>query len=241
MIQPIPAIDLLNGQCVRLRRGRYDQVTTYGDDAVHMAVHWASLGAQWLHVVDLDAAASGGSTNNASLIARICEAIEIPVQTGGGLRTLGDIERTLTAGASRVILGTVAARHPTMVTEAITRFGAQHVAVGIDAKDNVVRVQGWTEDGGFDAADLALDMQRRGVRRIIYTDIHRDGMMQGPNLDAYRVLGDMLTTCKVTASGGIASYGDVKALAPLAPIGIDSVIIGRALYERAIDPKELWP
>ena len=241
MIQPIPAIDLLCGSCVRLMQGRYDQVTVYDDDTVQMALHWEVLGARWLHVVDLDAARTAGQSNNSALIARMCHAVEIPVQIGGGLRTLSDIEGALDYGASRAVLGTAAVRDPELIDEAVSVFGADRVAVGIDAADNEVRVEGWTEGSSLSAVDLATDMEDRGVRRIIYTDIGRDGTMKGPNIKAYRGLGEALSDCRITASGGIASMADVTALGALTDLGVDSVVVGRALYEQAIDPKDLWP
>ena len=241
MITPIPAIDLLGGQCVRLLKGRYDQVTVYHDDPVRMALNWESLGAKWIHIVDLDAARSGGEINNADLISRMCEALSIPVQTGGGLRTLNDIEVALSVGVQRAIMGTAAVRNPDMIAEAVASFGESRIVVGIDAEDNEVRIQGWTEGSALDAVAFAQAMERSGVRRIVYTDIHRDGTMQGPNIGAYRILGKALSSCRITASGGIATYRDVQALAPLSAVGVDSVIIGRALYEGAIDTKQLWP
>ncbi|MDE2731981.1 MAG: 1-(5-phosphoribosyl)-5-[(5-phosphoribosylamino)methylideneamino]imidazole-4-carboxamide isomerase [Bacteroidota bacterium] len=241
MIQPIPAIDLLDGRCVRLMQGRYDQVTVYGEDTVRLAQHWEKLGAKWLHVVDLDAARTAGKRNNSALIARMCRTVDIPVQIGGGLRTIGDIERVLDHDASRAILGTAAVRNPELIDKAVTAFGADRVAVGIDAADQEVRVEGWTQGSALSAVDLALNMESRGVRRIIYTDIGRDGTMKGPNVSAYRGLGKALTDCRITASGGVASLADVTVLGRLTNLGIDSVVVGRALYEHAIDPKDLWP
>ena len=240
MILPIPAIDLLQGTCVRLLKGQYDQVTAYDDNPVGMALHWESLGAQRLHIVDLDAARSGGSVNNTDLIAKMCEAIAIPVQTGGGLRTLEDIDRALGSGANCAIIGTAAVLNPDLLATAVRKFGPDHIAAGIDAKDNKVRIQGWTEGSALDAVELARDMERRGVRRIIYTDIDRDGALQGPNIKAYESLGRALAQCKITASGGVAALSDLEALAPLAAVGVDSVIIGRALYENTVDPNLLW-
>lgn len=239
LVQPIPAIDLLGGRCVRLLQGAYDQVTTYHEDPVAVARRWYALGAGRLHVVDLDAA-KGGPANNAIQIEAITKAIDIPVQTGGGVRTIEDVERALALGIRRVIIGTAAVRRPEFVSEALRRFGPERVAVGIDARNGEVRVQGWTKGSGLDALAFAVDMESRGIRRIIYTDISRDGTMQGPNLDAYRALGSTLQYARITASGGVAGYEDLKALQTLAPLKVDSVIVGRALYEGRFEGQILW-
>ena len=240
MLLPVPAIDLLGGKCVRLMQGQYHQVTTYHDDPVWMAQYWHEQGAQLLHIVDLDAAKSGGTINNINLIATISKSVNIPVQTGGGIRTLEDIERVLSCGIHRAILGTAAVRNPDLVTAAVAQFGPEHIAIGIDAQNNEVRIHGWTKGGGLEAIAMAKAMERRGVRRIIYTDISRDGTMQGPNINAYQAMGAALTQCLITASGGISDYQDLDALMPLTSIGVDSVIIGRALYEKSIEAHTLW-
>ena len=241
MISPIPAIDLLNGNCVRLMQGAYDQVTTYHDDPITMARRWESLGAQFLHVVDLDAARSGGRTHNTAMIASIAQTVAIPVQTGGGIRSAVDVIRVLNHGIHRVIIGTAAVKDPALISTMVAKYGADRIAVGIDAKNGEVRVDGWTIGTGLSALDLARDMEALGVRRIIYTDIGRDGTMDGPNLYAYRTLGMQLNHARLTASGGVSGPEDLTALAELESFGVDSVIIGRALYEGKFNDYELWP
>ncbi len=241
MIIPVPAIDLLDGCCVRLMQGSYDQVTTYHDDPLIVAQKWKSLGAPLLHVVDLDAARSGGDANNTDVISMIAEHIEIPVQTGGGIRCRSDMERILEKGIYRGIIGTAAVQDPELVHTLITKYGPDRIAVGIDARDGEVRVSGWMDGTGLSAIEFALDMEKRGVRRIIYTDIGRDGTMKGPNLDAYKTLGKYLNSARLMASGGVAGPDDLNNLNELQAFGVDSVIIGRALYEAKFSDHELWP
>lgn len=241
MISPIPAIDLLNGNCVRLMQGAYDQVTTYHDDPIIIARRWESLGAQFLHVVDLDAARSGGHAHNTAEIASIAQAVTIPVQTGGGIRSAADVIRVLDQGIHRVIIGTAAVKDPALISTMVAKYGADRIAVGIDARNGEVRVDGWTSGTGLPALDFAQDMETLGVRRIIYTDIGRDGTMDGPNFSAYRALGLQLKHARLTASGGVSGPEDLTALAELESFGVDSVIIGRALYEGKFKDYELWP
>ncbi len=242
MILVIPAIDLLGGQCVRLLQGSYEHETVYYDDPVKMAKLWRIQNARVLHVVDLDAARGGSEdrADNRSEIARICEALDIPVQVGGGIRTMDDIQAALDLGVYRVVLGTAAVRNPDLVSEAVERFSCSKVVVGIDAKDGEVRVEGWTEGSGLDAVDLALDMEERGIRRIIYTDISRDGTMQGPNVEAYQSLGQHLKKARITASGGVGGYEDLMQIEALKSHRVDSIIIGRALYENKFPCQKLW-
>lgn len=235
----IPAIDLRGGNCVRLHQGSYAEETVYFSDPVKMAKLWRVQNAPIIHLVDLDAAL-GGSDDNRAVIADIAEALDIPVQLGGGIRTMDDIRAAIGLGVYRVILGTAAVRHPDLVSEAVAEFGCSRVVVGIDARDGEVRVQGWTEGSGLDAIAMAQDMERRGIRRIIYTDISRDGTLAGPNIQAYRTLGDHLTKCRLTASGGVGDYQDLIALAQLPPKKVDSVIVGRALYENKFACQDLW-
>ncbi len=235
----IPAIDLRGGHCVRLYQGSYEDETVYFTDPVKMAKLWRVQNARVLHLVDLDAA-RGGADDNRPVIREICQALDIPIQLGGGIRTMDDIDAALEAGVSRVILGTVAAREPEFVSEAIARYGCSRVVVGIDARDGEVRVQGWTEGSGLDAVEMALDMERRGVRRIVYTDISRDGTLQGPNVDAYRSLGERLQKARITASGGVGGYRDLLRIKELQPYRVDSVIIGRALYENRFPCQHIW-
>lgn len=242
MILVIPAIDLRGKRCVRLHQGAYERETVYFDDPVQMARLWRVMNAKTLHVVDLDAARGGSPdcADNRDVIRCITEELDIPVQVGGGIRTMEDIEQTLDAGAYRVILGTAAVRDPDLVEAAVARFGCSRVAVGIDAKDGEVRVEGWLEGSGVDAVDLALDLEARGCRRFIYTDIARDGTLEGPNLDAYRALGERLEKARITASGGVGGYRDLLALSTLADYRVDSVIVGKALYENRFPCQQFW-
>lgn len=235
----IPAIDIRDGKCVRLYQGSYEKETVYFEDPVKMAKLWRIQNARVVHVVDLDAA-RGDVVNNRSVISDIAQSLDIPIQVGGGVRTIDDIEELLQCGVYRVIIGTTAARDPEMVAEAIDRFTCSRVVVGIDARDGEVRVDGWTEGAGIDAIDLALDMEKRGVRRIIYTDIARDGTLQGPNIGAYRTLGKSLKHAHITASGGIGGYQDLLRIKELKPYGVDSVIVGRALYENRFPCQQFW-
>lgn len=235
----IPAIDLRDGKCVRLYQGSYQQETIYYDDPVKMAKLWRVQNARVLHVVDLDAA-RGGDHDNREVIGRICRALDIPVQMGGGIRSIEDISAALDLGVYRVIIGTAAVRHPDLVSEAIARHTCSRVVVGIDARDGEVRVDGWTKGSGIDACDLAADMEQRGVRRIVYTDISRDGTLKGLNIEGYRALGKRLKLARITASGGVGGYEDLMRLAELEPYRVDSVIVGRALYENRFPCQQFW-
>ncbi len=248
----IPAIDLRGGRCVRLRQGSYADETVYFEDPVKMAKLWRVQNARVLHLVDLDAARGGsdgradgqdgqdGQIDNRAVTRRICRTLDIPLQLGGGIRTMDDIEAALELGVYRVILGTAAAREPDLISEAIARYTCSRVVVSIDARDGEARVEGWTEGSGLDAVELALDMERRGVRRIIYTDISRDGTLQGPNVEAYRALGEHLAKARITASGGVGDYKDLLRIKELEAYGVDSVIIGRALYENRFPCQQFW-
>lgn len=235
----IPAIDLRGGQCVRLYQGSYARETVYFDDPVKMAKLWRVQNARTLHLVDLDAA-RGDKINNRGQIAAICAALDIPVQLGGGIRSIEDVEEALDLGVYRVIIGTAAVRNPDLVSEAIDRYTCSRVAVGIDARDGEVRVQGWTEGSGIDAVHLAKDMEDRGCRRIIYTDISRDGTLEGPHIEGYRALGTELKKARITASGGVGGYEDLLRVKELSPYRVDSVIIGRALYDNKFPCQQFW-
>ena len=239
----IPAIDLRDGRCVRLRQGRYEDETVYFEDPVRMAKLWRVMNARVLHLVDLDAARTSADqepSNNRAVVAEIASALDIPVQMGGGIRTLEDIEAALGQGVYRVVLGTVAVRNRDLVSQAVERFGCSRVVVGIDARDGEARVEGWEKGTGVDAVELALDMEARGVRRFVYTDISRDGTLEGPNIEEYRQLGEALSKARITASGGVGGYRDLLALQALAPFGVDSVIVGRALYENRFPCQQFW-
>lgn len=238
----IPAIDLRDGRCVRLYQGSYEQETVYFEDPVKMAKLWRVQNARVLHVVDLDAARGGpdSESDNRSIIADLCQAVDIPVQLGGGIRSLDDIEAALELGVYRVVIGTAAVRSPDLITEAIERFSDCRVVVGIDAKDGEVRVEGWTEGSGIDAVELALEMEQRGCRRIVYTDISRDGTLEGVNVEAYRTMGRHLNHMHITASGGVGEYQDLLRIKELSSYRVDSVIIGTALYENAFPCQQFW-
>ena len=238
----IPAIDIRGGRCVRLYQGSYSEETVYFEDPVKMARLWRVQNARVLHVVDLDAARGGSADrpNNRAEIGAICSALDIPVQVGGGIRTLDDVEAMLSLGAYRVVIGTSAVRDPDMVSEAVRRFSECRIVVGIDAKDGEVRTEGWTEGSGVNAIDLAVEMEKRGCRRVVYTDISRDGTLKGPNIEGYRALGQRLTRMRITASGGVSGYPDLLRLMELKEFRVDSVIVGRALYENAFPCQQFW-
>ncbi len=225
-----PAIDLKGGQCVRLRQGDMDRATVFNDDPGAQAAEFAASGALWLHVVDLDGAFAGAPVNG-DAVAAIVGAVDIPVQLGGGIRRLETIEAWLERGVARVILGTVAVKDPDLVRTACARWPGR-VALGIDARGARVAVEGWAEVSELDARDLALRFEDAGAAAIIYTDIDRDGVMQGPNVDATAALASSVST-PVIASGGVSSLEDLDALS--AAPGIAGAIIGRALYDGRID------
>lgn len=228
----LPAIDLKGGKCVRLLRGDMARETVYGDDPVAVGRRWVEAGAQFLHVVDLDGAVAGEPVNGA-VIAALCAALSVPVQVGGGVRTVERAGALLGLGVDRVIFGTVAVEHPAVVQDACRRF-AGRIAVGIDARDGNVAVKGWTETSALRAVDLARRMEDAGAARIIYTDIDRDGTQEGVNVAATRALADALEI-PVIASGGVGSLRDIEALLPHESAGIEGVIVGRALYTGAVD------
>ncbi|MBF0401414.1 MAG: 1-(5-phosphoribosyl)-5-[(5-phosphoribosylamino)methylideneamino]imidazole-4-carboxamide isomerase [Magnetococcales bacterium] len=235
----IPAIDLKEGQCVRLFQGDMAQHTVYSDDPAAMALHWQSLGAERLHVVDLNGAFAGQPVN-AAAIAAIVAACRLPVQLGGGIRTLATIEACLQMGIQRVILGTVACRDPQLVREACRQFPGQ-ILVGIDARDGWVAVQGWAEVTDIRAIELAQRFEEVGVTEIIFTDIARDGAMVGPNLEATQALAAAVTI-PVILSGGISSLEDVQRVmqnpGPYPNGGyIAGIITGKALYDGRLDFK----
>ncbi|MDX8405031.1 MAG: 1-(5-phosphoribosyl)-5-[(5-phosphoribosylamino)methylideneamino]imidazole-4-carboxamide isomerase [Mariprofundus sp.] len=232
LFELIPAIDLKDGHCVRLKQGRMDDATDYGDDPAAMALRWQSLGARRLHVVDLDGAFAGKPANREA-IRSICEALTIPVQLGGGLRDLKMIEGTLNLGVQRVILGSIAISNPALVDEACKAFPGQ-ICVGIDAKAGMVAVHGWDDVTDVKAVDLARRFEDAGVAAIIYTDIARDGMLTGPNIEETANLARAVSI-PVIVSGGVASMDDVTACAAHVSDGICGAITGRAIYEGTLD------
>ncbi len=231
----IPAIDLKNGRCVRLIQGDMDRETVYSDNPPEMALHWQQLGAELLHVVDLDGAVEG-VPRNLELVGRIVRELAIPVEVGGGIRTLDTMASYLKAGVSRVVLGTKAAEDPAFLAEACRQFPGQVVA-GIDARDGYVAVKGWTETTSRRAADLALEMADAGVCTIIFTDIQRDGMQTGPNIESTRALAEAVSV-PVIASGGVSSLSDVRAVLEIERFGVSGVITGRAIYAGTLDLRE---
>ncbi len=229
-MQLYPAIDLKDGRCVRLSQGRFDEAKIYSDTPSQVAALWEEKGASYLHLVDLDGAAEGRRANG-PCIRQIVRRVHIPVQLGGGVRSLGDIEEALALGVSRVIIGTRAAEEPEFVRKAVERFGAERIAAGIDARDGMVAVRGWEKLSQVTAGELAGRMREAGVRTIIYTDISRDGMLCGPNVEATKKLQEA-AGIDVIASGGVSSIEDLRRLYEA---GIRGAIIGKALYERRID------
>jgi phosphoribosylformimino-5-aminoimidazole carboxamide ribotide isomerase len=230
-----PAIDMRHGKCVRLLQGRADQETVYFEDPVAVAQRWEAAGAAWLHLVDLDGAMSEGSGNRA-IAKRIFAALRIPVQFGGGLRAMNDLDEILEAGAARVVMGTAAVQRPEFLAEAVQRFGGR-IVVGIDARDGRVATHGWNQVGSLEAAAFAQTLARSGVQRVVYTDISKDGMLAGPNLEATRRLAAD-SRLKVIASGGVASLDDLRALRGLEGFGVEGAIVGKALYERRFTLQE---
>ena len=228
----IPAIDLKDGKCVRLLQGKKDEVTVYSDDPAEMARQWEGLGAELLHVVDLDGAFTG-EQKNFDKIRAIREAISIPIELGGGIRDIERIEKLIDLGVDRTIIGTSAAKNPDVVKEACGKFPGQ-VLVGIDAKDGMVAVKGWVEVTEFEAIGFAKNMEGLGAAGIIYTDISRDGMLTGPNIDA---MAKMVASVEipVIASGGVSKIEDIESLMQIENLW--GVITGKALYSGAMDLK----
>jgi len=233
----IPAIDLRDGRCVRLKQGRKDDVTEYEGDPIEVAKGFQNQGAQWLHVVDLDGAFAESNSTNRQKLKSIVEAVNVPVQFGGGLRRFTDVEQALQLGVSRVVIGTLAVESPEILRTLLDSFGSDRLAVGIDAKSDQVVIRGWEESQPISALDLARDVARAGVKRIIYTDVARDGMLDGPNFEMTRMMAHE-SGASVTASGGISSIEDIKSLKKLEDSGVDSLIVGRAIYEKRFTLEE---
>ena len=233
----IPAIDLKGGRCVRLTEGREASAKVYDRDPLEVARAYEKAGARLIHVVDLDGAFMGAASANLQIIKRINGEVNIPVEVGGGLRSLADIEFLLRdVGARYSIVGTVAVEQPDLLREAVAAFG-DAIVVGIDARDGQVATRGWTEATRRDAIELACEVAHLGVRRIIYTDIARDGRLKGPNLETTREIARQ-SGARVTASGGVGSLEDIARLAELKSDGVDSVIVGKALYENRFTLKQ---
>jgi phosphoribosylformimino-5-aminoimidazole carboxamide ribotide isomerase len=233
----IPAIDLRDGLCVRLRQGRKHEATVYDGDAAEIALSFQSDGARMLHIVDLDGAFADPNSVNRRLLGKIVSRINIPMQFGGGLRTLEDIEQVIELGVTRVVIGTLAVESPETLTRALLSFGGARVIVGIDARGGQVMTRGWEKKESVSATDFAQRVATAGVERIVYTDVARDGMLSGVNLEQTCAIARE-SGLKVTASGGIASLEDILRLKSVSECGIDSVIVGRAFYEGRFTLKE---
>ena len=226
MMVIIPAIDLKNGLCVRLLQGRKSEMTVYNEDPVEVARAFAAAGAEMIHVVDLDGAFSEAGSPNRAVVRRIIDAVNVPIEFGGGVRSLDDVQQLCDAGVAHVVLGTVAAEAPGKVKDFVNRFGSK-ICVGIDARDGRVMTRGWETATPLMAVDLARSVAECGVERIIYTDIARDGALTGPNIEQTLAVAEAANV-RVTASGGVSSLDDIERLRGA---GIDSVIVGKALYE----------
>ena len=226
-----PAIDLRGGKCVRLIQGDFDKETIYSDDVQATALKWQALGAKFLHVVDLDGARKG-SPQNLDAIKKILDAIEIPIEVGGGIRTLEDMEKVLSLGVRRVILGSVAVENISLVEAAVKKFGDK-IVVGIDARNGFVAVHGWEKSSQVKAAELAKKIVAAGVETIIYTDISKDGMLSGVNVETFSDL-QRISGAKIVASGGVKNLEDIRALKAAK---ISGVIVGKAIYTGSLDLK----
>jgi phosphoribosylformimino-5-aminoimidazole carboxamide ribotide isomerase len=225
----IPAIDLMDGKCVRLSKGEKEARTDNSDDPAREARLFAGQGAKWLHVVDLDGAFAGVRKNN-NAILRIVHSISIPVEVGGGIRTIDDVRAVLELGVARVIIGTAAVQNPSLVEASVRRFGSERIAVGIDSRNGLVAVKGWIEETEITAIELGKRMKDVGVKTVVYTDINRDGMLGGPNL-AETVRFAEETGLSVIVSGGVHSVDDIKRIAACGSSSVIGCISGKAIYE----------
>lgn len=229
-MQLYPAIDIKNGQCVRLRQGQFHDSQIYSKNPIEIARLFVSQGASFIHMVDLDGALVGFSVND-TVFKEIAGEINIPIQVGGGIRTIKDIENKIELGINRVIIGTKAVENPAFVKEAVKEFGSDRIVIGIDAKDGMVAIQGWEKVSTVSAIDLAMQVKDIGVKTIVYTDISKDGMLLGPNVEQTKELSDV-TGLDVIASGGVSSMKDLELIAGS---GVHGAIIGKALYEKKVD------
>lgn len=230
-----PAIDIRGGRCVRLTEGRFDAETVFADDPAEMALKWAACGAEWLHLVDLDGALAGEG-KNLPVIERILQSVKLPVQLGGGIRNMQAIDKLLAMGVQRVILGSAAVKNPQLVKEACRQYPG-HIAVGIDAKNGDVAIEGWGQGSGVAAVELAKKMAAYGVDKIIFTDISRDGMLSGINAEATAALARACGV-EIIASGGVASLEDIRRVKAVEADGVTGCIIGKAIYTGAVDLRE---
>ena len=234
----IPAIDLKNGFCVRLLQGESDKETVYSKDPAAMAVKFEEAGAKRLHLVDLDGAFQGEGANISSIWS-ILNNVSIPVQIGGGLRTEEDIERMLALGVSAVIVGTMAVKRPDVLEKLLKKYTDEQIILGIDARNRKVSIEGWKESTKIQDVEFALRWKNSGIKRVVFTDISRDGMLSGPNLAALREMAEH-TGMKIVASGGISSMDDLEQLKTLETYGVDQVISGKAIYEGKIDLRKVF-
>ena len=225
----IPAIDLKNGLCVRLLQGRRSNMTVYNENPVEVACEFAAAGAEMIHVVDLDGAFSESDSPNRAVVRKIIEAVDVPIEFGGGIRSIDDIKQVCDAGVARVVVGTVAAESPDALQKFVDEFSTR-ICVGIDARDGRVMTRGWETATPTMAVDLARSVAECGVERIIYTDIARDGALVGPNIQQTLAVAEAANV-RVTASGGVSSLDDIKRLRDAGDARVDSVIVGKALYE----------
>jgi phosphoribosylformimino-5-aminoimidazole carboxamide ribotide isomerase len=230
----IPAVDIRQGKCVRLRQGRADEETVFSNDPAAMALRWAEMGAQLVHVIDLDGAFDQRPKNRQA-VKKIVDTIDVPIQVGGGIRDMETIREYMALGVGKVIIGTEAIKNPDLVKQAARDFPDQ-VVVGIDARNGKVAIEGWTETTGVSAIDLAKKFVDCGVSAINFTDIHRDGMQTGPNIEQTQSLAEAITV-PVVASGGVSTLADIENLLPLEAVGVTGVITGKALYSGSLDLK----
>ncbi|HIX84412.1 MAG TPA: 1-(5-phosphoribosyl)-5-[(5-phosphoribosylamino)methylideneamino]imidazole-4-carboxamide isomerase [Candidatus Megamonas gallistercoris] len=231
-----PAIDIRGGKCVRLLKGDFNQETVFSDRPEIMAKKWEDEGGEYLHLVDLDGALAGKS-QNLDTVEMILKTVDIPVELGGGIRTMENIETALDMGVSRVILGSVAVKNPQLVKDACKKYGSERIVVGIDAKDGIVAVDGWGVSGNVEAKELAKKMAQGGVKHIIYTDISRDGTLTGVNVQATAEIA-RYSGVKVVASGGVSSIEDIKLLKQYEKDGIEGVIVGKSIYTGSLSLPE---
>lgn len=231
-MQLYPAIDIKNGQCVRLKQGMFHDVEVYSHTPARVAAMWEQQGASFIHLVDLDGALTGHSVNE-EVIRNIVSSVKVPTQLGGGIRTMKDIETVLNYGVTRIILGTKAVQDPVFVKEAVRNFGSDKIVVGVDAKNGLVAIEGWAKISNLHAVNLCLKMKEYGIKTIAYTDISKDGMLQGPNVEHTKEISDV-TGMEIIASGGISCMKDLERLYYA---GIKGAIIGKALYENRLNLK----
>ena len=230
-----PAIDIRGGKCVRLEEGRFDRETVFAENPADAARRWVEAGSKWLHIVDLDGARAGKPVN-LKVVEEIARAFDVQIQLGGGIRTAANVGEVLAAGVQRVILGSVAVKSPELVRQVCADYG-ERIVIGIDARGGEVAVEGWEKSGLVQVEELALRMKEAGASRIIYTDISRDGMLTGVNVEATLQLADK-SGLKIIASGGVRGMEDIQALQPLTEHGVEGVIIGKALYTGVISLKD---